>query len=259
MQTRDGFTLRAWFLQPVQPNGDSVLLLHGLGDNRAGMRGFADLFLRHGYSVLLPDARAQGASGGTLATFGLLESQDILLWNNWLHTEKKSNCVFGLGESMGAAQLLQSLSVQPDFCAVVAESSYSSFREIAYDRMGQPFHMGPWIGRTLFRPLVESAFLYVRFKYGLNMTAISPEEAVARSTVPVLLIHGGSDTNVPLRHSEQIFANSQTVAGNSTRVVLWVVPGAEHTGSFGQEPEEFERRVTEWFAGHGRVGAPSKN
>lgn len=28
---------------------------------------------------------------------------------------------------------------------------------------------------------------------------------------------------------------------------FWQVPSAGHTGAFGREPEEFKRRVVEWF------------
>jgi pimeloyl-ACP methyl ester carboxylesterase len=98
---------------------------------------------------------------------------------------------------MGAAELLQSLSVEPHFCAVVAESSFSSFREIAYDRMGQPFRLGPWFGRTLLRPVIEFAFLYVRWRHQLDMQQVSPENALAATTVPVFLIHGQIDSQHP--------------------------------------------------------------
>src|SRR5438552_2590768 len=65
---RDGTTLQGWIVRPLNPNGDAVLLLHGLGDNRLGMTGYAELLLAHGFTVLLPDARGHGASGGDLAT-----------------------------------------------------------------------------------------------------------------------------------------------------------------------------------------------
>src|SRR5947209_16806748 len=55
---RDGATLRAWYAEPQNGNGSAVVLLHGLGDNRAGVAGYAKLFLVHGYRVLLPDSRA---------------------------------------------------------------------------------------------------------------------------------------------------------------------------------------------------------
>jgi pimeloyl-ACP methyl ester carboxylesterase len=65
---RGNATLRAWCIRPTKPNGDAVILLHGLGDNRTGMTGYARILLSHGYGVLLPDARAQGASDGGVAT-----------------------------------------------------------------------------------------------------------------------------------------------------------------------------------------------
>jgi hypothetical protein len=69
---------------------------------------------------------------------------------------------------MGAAQLLQSLPSEPRFSAVAVESPFSSFREIAYDRVGQFFHTGPWLGRTVLRSIVEAAFGYARLKYQLD-------------------------------------------------------------------------------------------
>jgi len=66
--TPDGVGLRAWTLRPLHGNGDAVILLHGLGDNRVGMTGYAQLLVAHGFTVLLPDARAHGVSGGALAT-----------------------------------------------------------------------------------------------------------------------------------------------------------------------------------------------
>src|SRR6185312_2785227 len=50
----DGAELRAWSIQPHRGHGSTVILLHGQGDNRAGMLGPADILLRHGYSVVIP-------------------------------------------------------------------------------------------------------------------------------------------------------------------------------------------------------------
>ena len=239
--TPDQVILRGWLLRPTAGNGYAAIVLHGLADNRLGMAGYAELLLAHGYTVLLPDARAHGASGGELATYGLLEREDIHRWVDFLWSAAQPRCIYGMGESMGAAELLQSLQVESRFCAVVAESPFSTFREIAYDRMGQPFHMGPWVGRVLLRPMVEIAFLRVRWKYGLDMQRVSPEDAVARSHIPVLLIHGQIDGNIPVRHSRAI----HRVAPQS---VLWEVPGADHCGAIAKVPQEFETRVVGWFA-----------
>jgi pimeloyl-ACP methyl ester carboxylesterase len=249
ISTHDAVTLRAWLILPRHPNHDAVLLLHGLGDNRLGMTSYAQLFLAHGYMVLMPDSRAHGTSGGQLATYGLLERNDIHQWVDFLgnqfrpHDELHPRCIFALGESMGAAQLLQSLDTHPDFCAVAAESSFANFREIAYDRMGQPFHLGPWVGRTILRPLVEIAFLRARLKYHLNMQEVSPEDSVGRTDIPVLLIHGEIDSNIPVRHSQVIHARNP-------HTQLWEVPHADHCGAYSTSPQEFERRLLAWFKQH---------
>jgi hypothetical protein len=230
-------------LKPNHSIGSAVLLLHGLSDNRVGMIGYAEFLLAHGYTVLMPDARAHGQSQGTVATYGLLERQDIRDWVRWISASSRPRCVFGFGESMGAAQLLQSLNGDKLFCAVAAESPFSDFREIGYDRVGQFFYTGPWLGRTLLRPVIDVAFLYSRWKYGFDLRQVSPATAVAATKVPVFLIHGQVDSNIPVRHSRRIKSLAPAA-------ILWEVPHADHCGAISTAPEEFERRVLDWFATH---------
>jgi uncharacterized protein len=239
--TSDGVPLSAWLIKPQRTNGNAVILLHGLGDNRLGMTGYARLFLDHGFSVLLPDARGHGVSGSSFVTYGLLERNDIHQWVGLLQAQVHPQCVFGLGESMGAAELLQSLATHPDFCAVAAESSFADFREIAYDRMGQAFHTGPWLGRTLLRPVVEVAFVRVRWKDGIDLKTVSPELSIADSKIPILLIHGEADRNIPVRHSRMIHTEDPHTA-------LWEVPNADHCGAISVAPKEFEERILDWFS-----------
>jgi dipeptidyl aminopeptidase/acylaminoacyl peptidase len=244
----DGVTLRAWAMRPENGNGDSVILLHGVTDNRMGMLGYAHLLLRHGYAVLLPDSREHGVSGGELATYGVKETGDVRRWYDWIEKADAPRCVDGLGNSMGAAILLESLRTTPGFCAVVAEGPFASFREASYIRVGQWTHTGTWFGRTLLRPAMETAFLYARLRYGVDLGLDSPEDAVAGSNVPVLLIHGKKDVNMPAYNSERIVARSR---GRVPAVELWEPALAGHTDAIGSEPREYERRVVGWFEGHG--------
>src|SRR5215472_466801 len=70
VRASDGVELRGWKVRPAVPNGDWVLLFHGVSDNRTGVLGHAKFLLRHGYSVVMMDSRAHGASGGAMATYG---------------------------------------------------------------------------------------------------------------------------------------------------------------------------------------------
>lgn len=243
LKTQDNLLLKAWLIQPDAGNGNAALLLHGLSDNRIGMIGYAEFLLAHGYTVLMPDARAHGESEGTIATYGLIERRDIDVWARWLAERTQAPCVFGLGESMGAAQILQAVEGEARFCAIAAESPFSDFREIGYDRVGQFFHTGPWLGRTVLRPVIEIAFLYSRWKYGINLEQVSPMLAASTSKIPILLIHGQRDGNIAVRHS-------RAIKSLAPGIVLWEVPAADHCGAISVAPEEFKHWVLDWFSSH---------
>jgi dipeptidyl aminopeptidase/acylaminoacyl peptidase len=240
----DGANLRAWFFRPQEENGAAVIVLHGHGDNRGGSSGFAPMLLLHHYAVLAPDSRAHGDSGGEIATFGYDEARDLSGWVSWLAGENYQGCIYALGESMGAAIVLQALPTEPRICAAVAESPYASFREIGYERLTQRFGDGSFARRLLVVPLVGEGFVYARLRYGVDLDQVSPATRVARTTTPVLLIHGMSDFNIPVRHCREILQH------HSGPMELWEVPGAGHTQAYRTEPEEFERRVTDWFDSH---------
>jgi dipeptidyl aminopeptidase/acylaminoacyl peptidase len=250
----DGSHLEGWFARPAKANGDAVILLHGIGDNRQGMMGFAELFLSNGFAVLVPDSRAQGESGGDFPTYGLKETDDVHGWFDWLLMQQHPKCIFGMGESMGGAVLLQSVEKEDRFCAVVAESAFASFRQIAYVRVGQFFHTGTWLGRIGVRPAVEIAFLYGRLTRGVNLADASPERSVVGSHVPILLIHGLADDNIPPQQSERIRAH------NPAEIVLWEVPRAGHCGAANATGQEFDTRVLGWFRSHdgGYSAAPPR-
>ena len=243
----DGVALKGWFVHPRDYNGNVVILLHGITDNREGVAGYGELLLEHGYAVLLPDARRHGESGGELATYGVKESDDIHRWVSWIYTHDPPQCVYGFGESYGAALMLQSLAVESRFCAVAVESPFSTAREMSFERVSGPLHLGPWFGRTLGRPAIWSAAMYARVRYGINLLQPNPLEAVAHSRVPVLLIHGEDDRSIAPRHSQLI------AAAASDHVVLWLVPHAGHTMAWAAEHREFERRLLGWFATHKRA------
>jgi len=238
---RDGVLLRAWLFTPSAPTANAVLVLHGIADSRAGQMGLARMFLDRGYVVLAPDSRAHGESGGDLATYGLLEADDVHRWVSWIIGDRHPLHVFGMGESLGAAVLIESLPVESRFSAIAADSAFASFERIARDRLAEMLPFPLEIGRFLAAPPVWAGFVYARLRYGLDFWAASPQAAIARSTTPVLLIHGLNDTKTPFQHSEIL------AASNRNTTTLWLVPGAGHTGAFGTAPREFEARVLGFF------------
>lgn len=236
----DGATLRAWYIRPPDANSASVILLHGMADTREGMLGYAPMFLRQGYSVLLPDSRAHGSSGGPIATYGVIERDDVRLWVRWLRG-RNPGCDYLFGESMGAAIAIQAGQVTPGVCAIAAEAPFATFREIANDRIAQATRLGLWFPRTLAAPAREFALFYSRARFHVDLAEANPLRAIRESDVPVLLICGTADLNIPMRHSLELYRAAPFHAS------LWVVQGAQHTGASTQDPARFEQRVTGWF------------
>jgi uncharacterized protein len=239
----DGVTLRGWYFPALQERGRAVLALHGQADNRSGMLAHAKVFLARGYSVLCPDLRAHGESGGKVASYGCREAQDVALWIEWLKGRGQADVV-AFGESMGAAVLLESLRLQPELRAVAVDSPFANMREIAYDLVGQSTRTGPWAGRTVLRPVIETGFMYGRLRYGVGLGRIAPETAIAECGVPILLIHPTDDKVIPWRHAERLSEHGQEP------FEVWEVPAAGHCRALARWPEEFERRVCGWFERH---------
>jgi len=241
IHTADGLTLRGWFGRPEHGNGRAVILLHGITDNRAAMVGYGQFFMDHGYSVLLPDARAHGSSDGVIASYGLKEAGDVHLWTDWLFARESPACLYGLGESLGAGILLQSLAVEKRFCAVIAESPFADARSAIFDRVAYFVKMPVWMSRTVFRLPIEICWIYAQWRYGLRFDSVSPRRAVAQSRTPVLLISDTDDVNLRPHNSREILAARPALSQ------LWEVPGAGHTGARKAAPAEFDRRVLDYF------------
>ncbi|HEY6387373.1 MAG TPA: CocE/NonD family hydrolase [Candidatus Acidoferrum sp.] len=273
----DGILLRGWIVRPDDhPNGSWVLLFHGVADNRVGVIGQSEFLLRSGYSVVMMDARAHGASDGSMATYGWTERNDTkaivdalilsevsrnadaklrsgewkLVKSDQSGPEKPMQSpdprpgtplhIFALGESMGAGISLQSAAVDPRIEAVVAEAGFANLREASYDYAA--LRRSPLLGKTLLRPFSWTLLYHGEKLTGLPVAEVSPEKAVAARAFPVLLICDENDDELPCRHTQRIY---DAAIGPKQ---FWMAPGAFHTAALGFQPAAFQRRVLDFFA-----------
>ena len=236
----DGTSLKAWYYEPDQPNGAAVVLLHGVGGNREDMVGLGVLFEKAGYRVLIPDLRGHGTSDG-FTTLGLRESDDLHAWTDWMLARPGVNRIYGYGVSFGGSVLLESLGRETRFRAVVAESAFTTFPDVAVERISRSL---PGSAKRLAIPFVDTALAWMRIRYGADLTRGSPLESVQRSKVPILLIHGLDDHETEAENSQRL------AAANPSVTELWLVPGAGHANSRIAAKIEFDRRVVAWFDSH---------
>ena len=230
---KDGTRLNAWWLTPAQTNGRAVVVCHGVADSAYGALGFALLFLRHGYSVLVPESRGHGESGGYV-TYGVLEADDTVLWLGWMKGHGVQSA-FGFGESLGGAILIQSLAKSAGFRALVVECPYSSFEAVARERVSR--FIPAWASYIL----VNEALLYTHLRHGVDLRSARPDLAIRCAHIPILLIHGLADHETSPDNSRRLAKE------NPAFTELWLVPGAGHTGAYAADPNAFQQRVLAQF------------
>jgi len=161
------------------------------------------------------DSRAHGESEGEACTYGWYEKQDL---RRVIDTIAPGPIVL-VGASLGAAVALQEAAIDPRVTAVVAAEGFSDLRTIATERA--PF---VFTGQILRR-----AFSLAEEEGHFPIDGVRPESAASHLSIPVLLVHGGADSDTPPEHSRRVFA---ALTGSKQ---LIVVPGARHNGSLRAE------------------------
>ncbi|HKO27403.1 MAG TPA: CocE/NonD family hydrolase, partial [Solirubrobacteraceae bacterium] len=224
----DGVRLSAWY-RPTR-NGATILIVHGGGGDRTGAVAHAELLVRHGYGVLLPDARGRGRSEGTQNAWGWGWDRDIAGALAFLKTRPEVDLerIGGLGLSTGADVLVQAAGQRNDLGAVVADGTAAgSFEDT--QRVN---------GITAMTPFMLAEFATVRLTSGARPGAVL-EDMIRRISRPLLLVSAG--------RAEKPYGEAYDRAAGDRPVELWYLPNVSHTAAIRQAAPEYERRVTAFF------------
>ena len=237
-----GSALRGWFVAG-QPGQGAILLLHGVHANRLVMLQRARWLAGAGYAVLLIDFQAHGESPGKNITFGHLESRDARAAFDELQRRVPGERIGIVGVSMGgAAALLAQPPLPAD--ALVLEQVYPTIDEALDNRLRLylgPF--GPWFEAALERATSR--------RLQLDPAQLRPIDHIRDQREPVFIIAGDIDRHTTLAQSRALFA-----AAAEPRQ-MWVVPGAEHVDIAHYAPDEYRKRVLDFFARTVRGGDQS--
>jgi dienelactone hydrolase len=227
-RSADGLVLRGWYAP--SRNGAAVVVVHGGGSDRSGAKAHAQLLARHGYGVLLYDARGRGESEGSPNAFGWGWDADVAGALAFLRTrpDVEDGRIGGLGLSTGADVLVEVAARDRTLKAVVADGATGrSFADIpAGDRVVNAY---AW---TMF----AAAGVITRSQPGAPLKALVAQVA----PTPLLLISAGRGPGE--REFNRIYAGA---AGAGTR--LWELPQVHHTAAIRERAAEYERRVTDLF------------
>ena len=228
-RTDDGLLLRGWFA-PGR-DGSAVVLVHGLGSNRAELLPEASVLLHHGHGVLVFDSRASGESEGTLASWGDRERQDVDAALRLVRARSGVDPArVGLyGFSVGASTV------------ALAAAGDAAVRAVAlgpvWPSLEAELHRKFQLSRGRSALLAEVVFRFA----GVTVDAVRPVDALPKIPPrPLLFISGTRDEDTP----------SEVVDGVAARVpgaLRWRVQNAGHGGFAEADPRGLDATLGGFF------------
>lgn len=226
----DGLRLSGWWM-PQERSRGVVIGCHGHGGRKDDLLGIGTNTWRAGYSVFVFDFRGRGESERWPQTLISREVDDLLAAVAFARARAPTARIGVIGFSMGAAVSLLAAAAEPAIAAVVADSAFTSGRDVVAHGVRSVLRLPPEM-------LVLAADELVHRRHGYRFSHARPIDAIGRvAPRPVLIIHGAGDTMVPVEHAHRLYA----AAGEPRE--LWVVPGIEHCGAYFLDRPAYCRRV----------------
>jgi uncharacterized protein len=236
-KTSDGIRLRGWFLPTEKPR-HLIVLVHGMWSSWLEMASLGRDLHRGGFDVLLFDLRGHGQSDPSRLYLGSRERADIRAVMSWALDEGFTTDRIGwLGYSMGGSTILMEAARNPAIQVAVIDSPYGDLPAVLQTQLSKHSGLPGW-----FNPGI---LLAARFVYGVRTDNLVPIRfARAWGGRPLLLIHGESDTLVPVSQAHEL---AGAVGASCLTMTL---PGVDHVQAYESDPEAYIRVVGSFFHDH---------
>ena len=224
MTTDDGVRLAGWYLPST--NRAAVVLLHGAGSTRSDVLDEAAVLARHGFGVLMIDARGHGDSAGRAMDFGWHGDADIAAATGYLaeRPDVDRQRIGVVGMSMGGEEAIGATATNALIRAVVAEGATA--RNAADEA---------WLSdRFGVRGLVQEQ---------LERLQDMATDALTHASVPTSMrdaVETSRDTRYLLitagTVADEGHAAAYIAGGAPDRVQIWTVPDGDHTDGLDTRP-----------------------
>lgn len=224
----DGTILQGWFVPSKTPEHKGLIVYcHGTDTNIGEYYEAVEFLPYKGFDLFLFDYRGYGASEGKPSREGtIMDAHAAIDYARSLPQVPKDSPVALYGYSLGSAIAIVTAAERPDVAGVVAESGFTTYREIGRKVAGDR-----WLTWALqiFAPVFISdgkdAIDYI--------DRITPR--------PVFIVHGDRDEVVPHDMADRLYERA------ADPKKLWKVRGADHYSPPGERHPHYERRIAGYF------------
>ncbi len=226
--------IAGWYIPPQ--NGAVIILLHGYGGNRLGMRWHAEQFVDAGYGVLMYAERGSGESEGSYRSFGWEDPIDVGGALNFIQNRGDADRVGILGCSMGGQIALQGAAYYPQIGGVWADGPSS----ITAKDYTPPHDFFSLLGK-IAGPLTDQ---FLAWHLGIEKPRPMVDIIGEISPRPIMLVGGGVPH--PLFGTEEPRVNYYAShAGENAEI--WMINEAYHCDGPVVAPNEYTQRMLDFF------------
>jgi len=194
--------LDAWWIPAAHGSDITLLYLHGNDRNVSSNASHAQRLHDMGYNVLLADYRGYGNSTGGAPSEAKVYEDAEAVWQ-YLRVARglTAQQIFIYGHSLGGAIAIDLATHHADAAGLIAESTFTSMQA-----MGE----------------LRYSFLPVAWLLNQRFDSL---QKIAQLKIPLLLIHGTWDKEVPVAMSQQLFAAA------ASPKTLTLIEGGGHSNS----------------------------
>ena len=226
-----------------------VLLCHGFTGNRIESHFLFVKMARalevQGMAVLRFDFRGSGESQGQFEDMTLSqEISDAKVAFDFLARRRQvnSNRLGILGLSMGGCVAGCLLGLEPRIKSVALWSTPAHIKDLFISNISK--FEPEELARYKRRGYTEFGAFVIGKAFLQDLNNIDPLAGIAKSTAPILIVHGTEDQTVSLSESEALYRKAKA---RGVRTEKYIVKGADHTFNAVRWERRVIKRTASWF------------
>ena len=253
----------------TKPSKGVIVVSHGFAEHSGRYVHFAEYFLKHGYSVYVPNHRGHGKSEGERAFVNKFDDfvSDLKLFIEQVKQWENVDKVFLVGHSMGGAIALRYALKYPDDLKTVITSGAGLI--LTANVSGFLRMMAKFLSKIVPKMKIESkidpnilthdkeiaqkyandplVFKFTTVRLGAEMFSAGDDtlKQAHKLKVPILILHGGEDMLVSPRGSQIFF---EKVPIEDKKLIIY--PGLYHEIFNEIEREKVLKDVLDWVEKH---------
>jgi len=236
LEADDGRILVAQKIVVNKKSNNWVVILHGQNGSVEDIYDIGQAYALEGYNIMMPDLRAHGESEGSYYGMGWLDRLDVINWIDVILDDHPSANVIIHGVDLGAdtALMLSGEPLKDSIKVIIAEGAYTNAWEVVKKEY-QARHVD-W---PVF-PILHMINPVMKVWAGYDLKDADAVKQVAKTKVPILLIHGKNDSYVTEDMTKEL---DEAIA--SDHEVLTIATGTHEDCRFA-EPDTYYNKVFEF-------------